>query len=349
MTHAKATPYHCSTHIAILLGAFIAAGGMVKSNVVEVKDLRKTYQDGGLMRKKDIHALNGVTFDVQPGEVFGLLGPNGAGKTTFIKVLLGIIQKSGGEAKLLGFPAGDRRGRLRVGYLPERLVVPRHHTGRTALEYYGQLSGMTKAQVLARRESVLELVGLAERGDDWARKYSKGMLQRLGLAQALIHDPELLILDEPTDGLDPVGRAQVRAILARLRGEGKTIFLNSHLLQEVELICDRVAIMDRGRILCEGSPEALKRALHTGERVELEIDGRLADADGEALCALGAVNLRTDSGRGIEFQARPGEGVGRRAAQLLEGKGYRIRHLTIAPVSLEDVFFSHTGRALRDA
>jgi ABC-2 type transport system ATP-binding protein len=219
---------------------------MVKANVVEVKDLRKTYQDGGMMRKKDIHALNGVTFDVAPGQVFGLLGPNGAGKTTFIKVLLGIIQKSGGEATLLGFPAGDRRGRLRVGYLPERLVVPRHHTGRTALEYYGQLSGMTKKEVLARRESVLELVGLAERGDDWARKYSKGMLQRLGLAQALIHDPELLILDEPTDGLDPVGRAQVREILARLRSEGKTIFLNSHLLQEVELICDRVAIMDRG-------------------------------------------------------------------------------------------------------
>jgi len=280
---------------------------MVKANVVEVKDLRKTYQDGGLLAKKDIHALNGVTFDVQPGEIFGLLGPNGAGKTTFIKVLLGIIQKSGGEATLLGYPAGDRRGRLRVGYLPERLVVPRHHTGRTALEYYGQLSGMTKKQVLARRENVLELVGLAERGDDWARKYSKGMLQRLGLAQALIHDPELLILDEPTDGLDPLGRAQVRTILDRLRNEGKTIFLNSHLLQEVELICDRVAIMDRG---------LLKRVGPVAEMTSGQSD--VASAAGETPAVRAAPVLE------VEFEL-----VGDEAAvrQVLAGKkhdGWRV-------------------------
>ena len=218
---------------------------MVAEPVIRVADLSKTYQEG-LLSPKDIQALRGVSFDVFPGEVFGLLGPNGAGKTTFIKALLGIIRPSGGSATLLGYDAGDPRGRQKVGYLPERLVVPRHHTAYTALEYYGQLSGMTVPEVRARQGEVLELVGLADRASDLVRKYSKGMQQRIGLGQALMHNPDILILDEPTDGLDPVGRAQVRSILDRLRDEGKTIFLNSHLLQEVELICDRVAILDRG-------------------------------------------------------------------------------------------------------
>lgn len=256
---------------------------MANDAVIQVKNLSKTYHDGGLLSKRDIQALIDVSFDVPPGEVFGLLGPNGAGKTTFIKILLGIIHKNGGSAKMLGYPAGDRRSRVKVGYLPERLVVPPHHTGRTAIEFYGQLSGMKLAEVYARRDEVFELVGLAERADDWVRKYSKGMLQRLGLAQALIHNPQLLILDEPTDGLDPVGRSQVRAILARLRDEGKTIFLNSHLLQEVELICDRVAILDRGRLKRVGpveemtsgrgdKPEKKKKAVPVLE-VELELAG----------------------------------------------------------------------------
>ena len=215
--------------------------------VIEVKNLSKTYQDGS-WKKRDIQALIDVSFDVQPGEVFGLLGPNGAGKTTFIKVLLGIIRGGGGTATMLGHPAGDLHSREKVGYLPERLIIPRHHNAYTALEYYGQLSGMSVAEVKARQGEILELVGLADRADDGVRKYSKGMLQRLGLAQALVHNPDLLILDEPTDGLDPVGRSQVREIISRLRDEGKTIFLNSHLLQEVELICDRVAILDRGQL-----------------------------------------------------------------------------------------------------
>ena len=220
---------------------------MVAESVIRVEKLSKTYQEGWFS-PKDIQALQDVSFDVRPGEVFGLLGPNGAGKTTFIKVLLGIIRPNTGTAKLFGHDAGDPRGRKRVGYLPERLVVPRHHTALSALEFYGQLSGMTIAEVRARQDEVLELVGLADRASDLVRKYSKGMQQRIGLGQALMHNPDILILDEPTDGLDPVGRAQVRSILDRLRGEGKTIFLNSHLLQEVELICDRVAILDRGRL-----------------------------------------------------------------------------------------------------
>jgi ABC-2 type transport system ATP-binding protein len=161
-------------------------------------------------------------------------------------VLLGIVKKTGGEAQLFGRPAGDRQGRLRVGYLPEHHRIPRHLTGNTALEYYGGLSNIPLAEIRRKRDELLDMVGLGDWGKVCVKKYSKGMQQRLGLAQTLIHEPDLLILDEPTDGVDPVGRAEMREILSRQRSEGKTIFLNSHLLQEVELICDRVAILDHG-------------------------------------------------------------------------------------------------------
>jgi ABC-2 type transport system ATP-binding protein len=215
------------------------------SAAIETFDLRKTYVEGFLRRKRQ-EALKGVSLRVERGEIFGLLGGNGAGKTTFIKTLLGIIRKSGGDATLLGFPAGDRRGRRLVGYLPENLRVPRHLTGYTALELYGNLSNVPTSVIRQRRGPLLEKVGLAERAKDPVRTYSKGMLQRLGLAQAMLHDPELFILDEPTDGLDPLARSHVRGYLKELKDEGKTIFLNSHILQEVELICDRVAILDKG-------------------------------------------------------------------------------------------------------
>jgi ABC-2 type transport system ATP-binding protein len=212
---------------------------------IETHDLHKAYVQGVMWRKKHI-ALKGVSLRVERGEIFGLLGGNGAGKTTFVKTLLGIIRKSSGEAKLLGLPAGDRRGRRLVGYLPENLRVPRHLTGNTALEFYGNLSNVPTSVIRQRRGPLLEKVGLAERAKDPVRTYSKGMLQRLGLAQAMLHDPELFILDEPTDGLDPLARSQVRGYLTDLKRDGKTIFLNSHILQEVELICDRVAILDQG-------------------------------------------------------------------------------------------------------
>jgi ABC-2 type transport system ATP-binding protein len=212
---------------------------------IETKDLSKAYVEGLMWRKKHV-ALRGVSLRVERGEIFGLLGGNGAGKTTFIKTLLGIIRKSSGDARLLGLPAGDRRGRRLVGYLPENLRVPRHLTGNTALEFYGNLSNVPTSVVRRRRGKLLEKVGLTDRAKDPVRTYSKGMLQRLGLAQAMLHDPELFILDEPTDGLDPLARSQVRAYLMDLKQEGKTVFLNSHILQEVELICDRVAILDKG-------------------------------------------------------------------------------------------------------
>src|SRR6185437_12539051 len=199
---------------------------------------------------------------------------------TLIKVLLGIVRKSGGQATLLGRPPGDRMGRRGVGYLPEGHRIPAHHTGDTALEYYGSLSGLSQREIKRRRPELLELVGLAEWGRTAVKKYSKGMLQRLGLAQAMLHDPELLILDEPTDGVDPVGRKEMRTLLRRLKEQGKTIFINSHLLQEIELVCDRVVILVKGEVRREGLVEAIT------ERAEPEIELTLAGSERDIRSAL---------------------------------------------------------------
>src|SRR5579863_7300375 len=257
---------------------------MPENAAIEVDSLRKTYVDG-LFRRRQVDALRGVSFRVERGTIFGLLGPNGAGKTTLIKVLLGIVHKSGGTAMLMGYPAGDRRGRRSVGFLPENHRIPRHHTANTALEYYGALSGMRGRDIRQRRPEMLKLVGLSDWGPSPVRKFSKGMLQRLGLAQALMHDPQLLVLDEPTDGVDPVGRSEMRATLRRLTDEGKTIFINSHLLQEIELVCDRVAILVKGELRREGLVEAITR------RQETEIELTLAGSEEVIRAALQEWNI----------------------------------------------------------
>lgn len=244
---------------------------MTTRPVVSVTELRKTYRTG-LIRRRSVEALKGVSLDVHRGEIFGLLGPNGAGKTTLIKILLGIVRRSGGSAKVLGGSSGDRRSRMRIGYLPESHRIPRHLTGNLALEYYGQLSHMPRSVIRQKRDALLESVGLREWGKTSVTAYSKGMLQRLGLAQAMLHDPELLILDEPTDGVDPVGRAEIRDFLFRLKEQGKTVFLNSHLLQEIELVCDRVAIMTTGNVRHVGPVKELTEASSAGVVFRLRTD-----------------------------------------------------------------------------
>lgn len=237
---------------------------MTDSLAVNVENLRKTYRDG-LFGRRRIEALAGVSLEVGRGEIFGLLGPNGAGKTTLIKVLLGLVRPSGGEAWLLARHAGSRASRKDVGYLPENHRIPRHHTANSALAFFGSLSGLSRREVRRRRDELLETVGLAGWGATSVKKYSKGMLQRLGMALAMLHDPHLLILDEPTDGVDPVGRSEMRTLLVNLKAAGKTVFINSHLLQEVELVCDRVAILDRGQMLRQG------RITDLTERAEHEV------------------------------------------------------------------------------
>jgi ABC-2 type transport system ATP-binding protein len=224
--------------------------------VVIAEGLSKSYAKGWFGRSS-FKALQNVDLEVGRGEVFGLLGPNGAGKTTLIKLLLGIIHPTSGRAQVLEESAGSLAARRRIGYLPENLVFPRHHTGEGALYFYGRLSGLSESVIKKRAGPLLELVGLAGRHREQVRKYSKGMRQRLGLAQAMLHEPEVLILDEPTDGLDPLGRSQIRDLIERLRADGKSVFLNSHILQEVELVCDRVAIMAHGKIRAVGAIDAL--------------------------------------------------------------------------------------------
>jgi ABC-2 type transport system ATP-binding protein len=303
---------------------------------IEVSELSKSYRNG-IFRTK-FEALKAITLRIERGEVFGLLGPNGAGKTTLIKILLGIVRKSAGSALLLGRPAGDRRSRVRVGYLPENLRIATHHTARTAMDFYGKLSGLSRSEILANRDRLLESVGLADRAKESIKRYSKGMLQRLGLAQALLHDPDLLILDEPTDGLDPHGRSHVRNLLSQLKSRGKTVFLNSHILQEVELICDRVAILDRGILKAVGPVETITPRDSAGIQLELQIAG-----DEQAIrAALGD--------RGVNRWERDSAGHHRLVMRLLDQNAVdqcvddlrrsqvSIVGLSRSRVSLEDAF-----------
>ncbi len=202
-------------------------------------------------------ALRDFTVTIGRGEAFGLLGPNGAGKTTAVKVLLGLTHPSSGAANVLGAPLGDRATRRRIGYLPELFRYPDWLTASEVVDVHAQLLGLPRLQRRSATREVLERVGLATRADDRVGSYSKGMQQRLGLAVALINDPELVVLDEPTSALDPMGRRDVRAIIEDLRARGTAVLLNSHLLTEVERVCDRIAVVDRGAVVACGTVDAM--------------------------------------------------------------------------------------------
>jgi ABC-2 type transport system ATP-binding protein len=205
-----------------------------------------------------VKALQDISINVKPGLIFGLLGPNGAGKTTFIKILLAILRPNSGDAKLFDIPVSSPRAREKVGYLPENHRFPEFLSGSAVLDFAGRLSGMKdETERKTRAEILLNRVKMWEWRDTKIKKYSKGMLQRLGLAQAMLHDPELIFLDEPTDGVDPIGRKEIRDLLIELKKEGKTIFLNSHLLSEVEMICDEVAILHKGKLLRQSTVREL--------------------------------------------------------------------------------------------
>ncbi len=238
----------------------------MSSPVIDIVDLHKTYASG--VRRKKVEALKGVNLQVPPGEVLGILGPNGAGKTTLLKILLGIVHPTSGEARLFGQPAGDPAARRRLGYLPENHRFPTYLTARQTLDVYGRLAGLASDYRGEQIPRLLEEVGLASWEDTRVGKFSKGMMQRLGLAQALMNRPEVVVLDEPTDGVDPVGRRDIRDRLRSLKRAGTTVVINSHLLSEIELVCDRVLILNRGSIIQSGTVDELARQ-GTGWRVEV--------------------------------------------------------------------------------
>ncbi|HEY3875806.1 MAG TPA: ABC transporter ATP-binding protein [Candidatus Kapabacteria bacterium] len=287
--------------------------------------LVKTYGRG----TKGVHALRGVSLSVTEGEIYGLLGKNGAGKTTFIKCMLGIVFLTSGEGTVLGYPFGSVQAKEKLGYLPENHRYPLYLTGEQVLAYFGKLSGITGPALGIRIDETLKVVGMNEWRKTKVRKYSKGMMQRLGLAQALINDPKLILLDEPTDGVDPVGRKEIREVLTRLKNEGRTIFLNSHLLSEVERISDRVAIMDHGAIVKEGSIADLTRTEHVYEL-------HLANMRPEILTALGTSLLST-SGSALEVSCESPEMLNGIMDRIREAGGV-IESMTPKKASLEDVF-----------
>lgn len=298
--------------------------------VIETRNLSKNY--------RRIQALKGVSLRVEKGEIYGLLGQNGAGKTTLVKILLGITRNWQGEARLLDFTAGRHEARRRVGYLPEDHRFPDYHSAASLLEFYGGLLGVPRGERRRRTPGILEMVGLKERMHYKIRTYSKGMKQRLGIAQALFHDPDVIFLDEPTDGVDPIGRREIRHIMERLKDASKTIFLNSHLLGEVEKICDRVAILQRGVLIQEGDIATLTQQKGTFV---------IGLASGQAFPAAEL------SKRGYQASQRDdlweiamtdGQAIDP-VVDLLRSMGLGIRHLVEKRQTLEDLFLATVAAA----
>ena len=226
------------------------------SPAIEVRDLRKIYHTSLSGR---LVALDGIDLAVAEGELFGLLGPNGAGKTTTVKVILGLTHPTAGSAHVSGITGADPESRRHVGYLPEGHKIPGYLTARQALSIFGRMSGIDSHTIKRRSGELLEALRISQWIDVRVKKFSKGMTQRLGLAMALIHSPKVLLLDEPTDGVDPVGRREIRDLLRDEAKNGTAILINSHLLSEVEMTCDRVAVLRAGRVVAQGTVDALTR------------------------------------------------------------------------------------------
>jgi ABC-2 type transport system ATP-binding protein len=233
---------------------------------IEIQGLEKTYSVG-FWRKKPKLALRPLQLTVEEGETFGFLGPNGAGKTTTLKMLMGLVFPTGGRARILGMELDDPRMKAQIGFLPEQPYFYDYLTGRELLEYYGRLSGVDSKTVAARATRMLEHVGLKDSANVQLRKFSKGMLQRVGIAQAILHDPRVVFLDEPMSGLDPMGRREVRDLIIELKRQGKTVFFSTHILSDAEALCDRVAIIHKGELQGVGAVADLTSSV--GGKVEL--------------------------------------------------------------------------------
>ena len=312
---------------------------MSRAEIVRVDAVTKDVRPGFGLRRKRV--LDDITFCVREGEIFGFVGPNGAGKTTMLKVLLGLIRATSGSARVLGHDVAETAFRRHVGFLPENPYFYDYLTGRETLDFYAKLCGLSRERRRERGEQLLAQVGLAHAASARIRTYSKGMQQRLGIAQALVHDPDVVFLDEPMSGLDPIGRKEVRDLILRLRDQGKTVFMNTHILHDVELVCDRVAIIAGGRIRYEG---AIQDFVAAGERVtDLLVAGVPAH-----LAALleerFAAQLR---GVGDRIEVRvPEKDVDAALAVLLEA-GASVVSVSPHRASLEQIFMSAVEESRR--
>jgi ABC-2 type transport system ATP-binding protein len=303
-----------------------------EEQVVRVRDIVKDFRPGFGVRRKRV--LDGISFSVRRGEIFGFVGPNGAGKTTTLKILLGLIFASAGEASILGHGVRETAFRRKVGFLPENPYFYDFLTGREILDFYARLSGVAGEDRGRRVDRLLGQVGLEHAADARLRTYSKGMLQRIGIAQALVHDPEVVFLDEPMSGLDPIGRKEIRDLILQLHAGGKTIFMNTHILSDVEMVCDRVAIIVKGRIRYEGRIEEFLQ----GE--DRRCDVTLANLPPELAEAFERRYSAVLAGRGenVEFRVVEKQ-VGEMLRAALDA-GAEVRAVVPHRVSLESIFLS---------
>lgn len=302
-------------------------------SVLVFDGVSKTFRSS--LRGRLLYCLGPVSFSVEPGEIFGYLGPNGAGKTTTIKLAMGLLRPTAGKVLCFGLASEAPAAKRRIGFLPEQPYFYQHLTARELLEFYADMFGLSRRDSRARVLDLLDLVGLKNSCDLAISKFSKGMLQRIGLAQALVNDPDLVILDEPLTGLDPVGRREIRDLILDLRSRGKTVFISSHILQDVEMICDRVGILSAGRILKIAS---MAEVLQTSLRwTEVEVEGLAASKALE-------IGFSDAADVGDRVVVRVGEEDDLNGAiTKLIGAGARIASVVPMRLTLEDYFLSQIG------
>jgi ABC-2 type transport system ATP-binding protein len=295
---------------------------------IEILGLEKTY-NVGFWRKRSRRALRPLTLTVEDGEIFGFLGPNGAGKTTTLKILMGLVFPTAGSARILGMPLDDPRMKAQIGFLPEQPYFYDYLTARELLTYYGQLSGVSAKELPRKVSSVLEQVNLAGSSDVQLRKFSKGMLQRAGIAQAILHDPKVVFLDEPMSGLDPMGRREVRTLIETLKSQGKTVFFSTHILADAEALCDRVAILNKGELRGVGAIAELTATVQG--KVEIVWSGASIPAAVRSIAA--DVHTASETTRVVV-----GEENQDIVLDALRREGLKLTALTPVRTSLEDYF-----------
>lgn len=303
--------------------------------VIDIKGLTKDYQVG-FLKKRTVRALDHLTIDVRRGDILGFLGPNGAGKTTTLKLLMRLIYPTEGSATILGNPIDDVATRSRIGYLPENPYFYDYLSGRELLEYTARLFALEKPVAQRRAAELLAMVGLdKDRADRQLRKYSKGMLQRIGIAQALVNDPEIVFMDEPMSGLDPIGRREVRDLMLSLREQNKTIFFSSHILSDVEALCDRAAILSSGKLIRYGTVEEL--TAHEGSSLEVIVVGVETEPLSKSIREIPNVEAINATPNGARIIIQDETNVASVVALVHEAGG-KLVSINPRRTSLEDIF-----------
>ena len=307
---------------------------------IEIRNLSKDYETG-FWKKKRVRALDDLSLNVKPGQIFGFLGGNGAGKTTTIKTLMRLIFPTEGAARILGHDIADVQMHRRIGYCPENPYFYDYLTALELMEYFGELFGYEKADRKIKTEELLTAVGLDEK--DWKRqlrKFSKGMLQRVGIAQSLINDPELVFFDEPMSGLDPVGRREIRELIAGLRDKGTTVFMSTHILSDIEALCDDVAILRNGKLAASGSlNDLLKRSAESNE-LEISIQGVSAEAIREQIEFIAGASLKSKP-NGTIIRILDETDI-EAVLRITKNAGGRLTSIQPVKQSLEELFVKET-------